>query len=140
MHVSSYKSFAANRWRECFLYYLFGVWSGDREVTSRTEISFDGGVALQLDFESDTYSAVGSTVKGSRPSTLGITLSVGCKHDEVESALVRLVKNNAIQNVIIHFDEGQLFLWKTSERSRIGVVTLGVPTRQERARRTLKIV
>ena len=136
LQVSGNRSFEESRWRECFLYYLNGVWSGDQRVMYRPKISFGGGLELRLDADSEEYYATSSTEARELPgSTRGTPLVVGRTQAEVDQALVRFVKDDRLQFVVIVLGEGQLFLWKLPQRSRLGIATKGVPNALERLAR-----
>ncbi len=139
MQVSGLNNFEESRWRECFLYYLFGIWGNQKRVTYRPKVNFCTGTGpsigmfeLRLDRASGEYFACGSCAVQEPPTFYGDqVLIVSYKQAEVEQALVRFVKNNSIKMLIISLRKGVVHLWKKPQRSCLGVLATGIPTFDE---------
>ncbi len=132
LQVSGLECFEERGWRECVLYYLFGVWSGAENVVYRPKINF-GEITLRLNVGEGRYYAHGTPVELEYPYFLATeTLVVENGQRDVEIGLVRFVKNNRIKMLVIKLSEGsELRLWKKSERSRFGITATGLKTMME---------
>jgi hypothetical protein len=123
------RNFKESNWREAILYYLHGMWAANPQVTCKSSITFDG-VTLKLDVGTKKYwcfvrpmmSTSLDTESGNPLIELhnGVTLEVRDDQDNVEMGLMRLVRNDNIGCLTIHFDyngsKSSMSLHKTSKR------------------------
>lgn len=119
LQVSGLETFTQNRWREAILYYLFGVWGNLDKVMYRPKI-YMGGLALRLDPRAESYYAYGKGCSRERDIPVvkpEARLIASHSQFEVEGALIRFVKNNAIRVLEIQLESGgRVWIWKTSRR------------------------
>lgn len=144
IQVSGRENFPERRWREAILYYLFGSWSGNSDVTYRPKIIF-GSLTLRLDPENGKYFAYGrgtgwpsdmDAVDAIRlsldPRFKGIHIICSDRAADVERGLIRFVKNNRIKYLRIDIETGKegvkfVFLWKKERRGEYGIASFGIP-------------
>ena len=127
IQVSGLEVFPMTRWRESILYYLFGIWANKERVTYRPKINF-GGVTLRLDVGRRKYYAYG-TAPDVEPFTFtGRELIAFDDQLDVEVALMRFVKDDDIQRLMIVFPTQKLLcLWKTERRGEYRCSATGIP-------------
>ena len=132
IQISGLEDFDPSRWREAILYYLFGVWGNKQEVMYRPKIMF-GNITLRLDTGSSSYYAYGSSTSETAPHVPPEAhLIVGCGQGEVEQALIRFVKNDAIKVLTIAVpNHGRFCLWKKAARGEYGYSGDRLPTMME---------
>ena len=128
LHVSGRKVFHEDKWRDCILYYLNGIWSGNLDVTWRPRLYF-GGITLRLDEEKGEYFAYGRSQLDPRPEFAdNEMLTVGSAQLEIQDGLARFVKNDRIKFLDMGMANGGLVrLWKKSWRSRFGISGISIP-------------
>ena len=131
IQVSGLTLFPMNRWREAILYYLFGVWGNRDNVMYRPKINF-AGVSLRLDPVRRQYYLYGRPeVADVVPVMVDGEWRVLDSQDEVETGLIRFVKNDEIKKFTIQFrDRSILILWKKEKRGEYGVHAYGIPADQ----------
>lgn len=130
LQVSGLQIFTEDRWRDCILHFLFGVWSDDRNVTHRPKIQL-GEITLRLIQATGEYVAYGDSLEPEHPSfTEDETLVVSGSQLGVEMGLVRFVKNDRLKLLVIVLPRGaEVRLWKKLWRSRFGISATGIPRR-----------
>lgn len=139
IQISGQTNFAANRWREAILYYLFGVWGDKSEVMYRPKIHL-GPITLRLNPSAETYYAHAVPLLPEDELNLSLfsseeMISVGPRQTEVETGLIRFVKNGRIKLITIHLDNGGLLrLWKGNRRGDLFLQSWGVPSMMELVR------
>lgn len=122
IQVAGSTCYPENKWREAILTFLFALWRGDRYVCGRPKIHF-GCLCLRLDAEDGCYFAYG---KGSDAECTAVSygscdlLEVGGSRLEVESALIRFVKNKQIKVLVLRLRNGIVVLWKKDRRGQYG--------------------
>lgn len=127
IQVSGNRCFPVNEWRNAILYYLFGVWGNKDYVMYRPKMNF-AGVSLRLDPERRCYYLQGRMhVADVVPVMADGERIVLDSQDEVETGLVRFVKDESIKKLTIQFRDGsQFFLWKKERRGEYGVHAYGI--------------
>lgn len=138
LQVSGNHSYNGNQWREAILAYLGGVWSGDESVTSRQKLCFNNTV-IRLGREGKYYAYFVNEPDGAdggpiglpmvRPSDLLVVMHT--TENDVESALIRFVRNNKIRKLALMFDngvssEGMILLAKGQKRGELHIYTYGL--------------
>ncbi len=121
--------FPMNQWRNAVCSYLFGMWAGHGSVTYRPKICFDS-VTLRLDQDLDQYLAYGrghSPLPNWSSYTDGQIQEVCSGQYEVESGLIRFVKDNRVRVLVIDFENSQLILYKGKKRGMLNVATRDIP-------------
>lgn len=127
IQAGGHTHFPARLWREAILFYLNGMWAAKQEVIYRPKLIF-GTVTLRLDVEAQKYFAYGAGNEENVPLTgRGHELIVGCQRAEVEQALIRFVKDEAVGALTIQLGPGTLCLWKKERRSEYGMAAFGIP-------------
>lgn len=135
IQVSGRTDFSESRWREAILFYLFGMWSGNEDVTYRPKIHF-GDICLRLDQrngDGDYYAYGHQEVREDVPALGSDDLvETSGKQAEVEVALIRFVKDDRIRQLRFCFPSvsnniNTLFLWKKKRRGEYGVAGIGLP-------------
>ncbi len=120
--------FPEHRWREAFLYYLFGVWGNKQSVVYRPKMIL-GSITLRLWQKGQEYYAYGRPNE-EPPLHYGDEaqeLHVGHRQAEVEQALIRFVKNKALKVLVITLNLGVVYLWKKRKNGEYGVSATGLP-------------
>lgn len=138
LQVSGNKSYDGSQWREAILAYLGGVWSGDESVTSRQKLCFNNTV-IRLGREGKYYAYFVNEPDGAEGGPIGIPMArpsdllvvMHTTENEVESALIRFVRNNKIRKLALMFDngvssEGMILLAKGQKRGEIHIYTYGL--------------
>lgn len=129
LQVSGLRIFPEDRWRDCILHFLSGMWGDDESVTYRPKIDF-GGIALRFIPETGEYIAYGTSGElAPAPTSWSpeATLTVASTQSEVELGLVRFVKNDRTLLLIIRLrGGGEVRLWKKRWRSRFGISAQGI--------------
>ncbi len=128
LQVSGLQEFKEDRWRDCILYFLFGMWSDAGNVTYRPKLDL-GEITLRLNEEKCEYFAYGRPVELQHPSfSIEETLTVCYAQMAVEQGLVRFVKNDRLKLLVILLrDGGEVRLWKKPQRSRFGITCKAIP-------------
>ncbi len=128
LYTSGGKEFAEDRWRDCILHFLRGLWSGDLDVACRPRIHF-GEITLRLDEERGEYFAYGTSFETAAPDVADHEMihALGSRL-EVQHGLVCFVSNDRIKLLVIHLRVGTVCLWKKPWRSRFGISAHGIPS------------
>lgn len=137
IQISGRTNFPEWRWREAILFYLFGIWSNNNDVTYRPKVHF-GDICLRLDRSSGEYYAYGHA-EGVREDVPPLeeydVVEMSGKQAEVEVALIRFVKDDRVRQLQLHFPAiydpkmhtTTLVLWKKTRRGEYGIAGLGLP-------------
>jgi hypothetical protein len=132
LQVSGNTRYNGNQWREAILAYLGGVWSGDESVTNRQKISFNNTV-LRLGCDDKYYAYFVNEPDETQQmwSSLETLVVVDTTQNNVESGLIRFVRNNKIRQFALVFDngvssEGMILLTKGQKRSELHISTYGL--------------
>jgi hypothetical protein len=128
--------FEGNRWREAILFYLNGVWANDTAVMYRPKISF-ADTTLRLEGDHYYAYAVNGCNLGDRPYVADedMLIVLDPTQGEVESGLIRFVKNSQVRQLAVVFPEkGHLVLTKGLKRSELFVTAVNLQLMEEAIR------
>lgn len=132
LQVSGLQTFSEDRWRDCVLYFLNGMWSDKSEVIYRPKLNL-GEITLRFDDEKDEYFAYGRPIETEHPAfSIVETLTVSYARMAVEQGLARFVRNDRLKLLVILLrDGGEVRLWKKQRRSRFGITCKAIPRYME---------
>ncbi len=128
LYVSGGREFPEDRWRDCILHFLNGLWSGDLDIACRPRLHL-GEITLRLDEEAGEYFAYGTSLETPVPEVADYEMeySIGSRL-EVQDRLMRFVKDDRIKLLVLRLRVGTVCLWKKPWRSRFGISAHGIPS------------